>query len=334
MQVAIVYSLPSKRMLKTEYSETDEDSSTIAKTVARGLAARGIQASLYPISEDEIEAIAKIKADCLFNLIEWCGRDIELAKKAFNKMRKLNTPVTGSDEKMYVLTGDKIETKKLLRKFGVPTPQSGEFERGDEAISPTLQYPVIVKPAIEHCSTGLTYDSIAYDTKQLKEIVKRQIKTFEQRVLAEEFIEGRELLVYLLQEKDQVRVLPIEEMIFGDHHALHFQTYQTKWDEKSEDYQSCGVQLAKLSKEEKEKIETICINTFKQLGLRGYARFDIRYRDGVPYILETNANPSVYDASDELDEVESEVIWGIRFPDYVKAIVEAAKWSYERGEKI
>ena len=320
-------------MLATEYGETDADSAVIAKMVAKGLSSRGHISQIVPIEEKQIGKISQIRADCIFNLIEWCGRDIGLASEAFGEMRKLGIPVTGSSEEMYVLTGDKIQVKQELQKMGAPAPQAAVFESGVEPI-PKLNYPVIVKPSLEHCSTGLTYDSIAKNDKQLRQIVERQIKTFGQPVLAEEFIVGRELLAYLLEDKEQIRVLPVEEMLFEGKGEFHFQTYDTKWNPESRDYNMTDVDLAKLSQKEKKIIEDECIRVFRALGLRGYARFDIRLRGGIPYLLETNANPSVFDGEDELESVDDEVIWGIKFSDYLEIIVQTAVYHHGRGWRV
>lgn len=334
LRIAVVYSLPSSRILATVYGETDADSEVIAKAVARGLEARGMTATLYPISEENIESISTIKADCIFNLIEWCGRDIELSSKAFYFLRKLNIPVTGADEKMFVLTGDKIRVKEELKKIGAPTPAGVMFESGNEEIPNTLNYPVIVKPSLEHCSTGISYDSIANNIDDLRAIIKKQIASFEQPALAEEFITGRELLVYLLELDGVVRVLPITEILFESDNPLVFQTYESKWVENHADYNSTSYDDAVLSPTEQKSIEDVCIKVFKEMGLRGYARFDLRLRDGVPYILETNANPSVYDASWEQTDVNEELITGIQFPDYLKAIVDSALYHFDLGHRV
>jgi len=322
--VAIIYSLPSKRMRATEYAAADEDTEVIAKMVAKGLEARGYTTAIHAISENGIEEIATIKADCIFNLIEWCGQDIELAKRAFAELRKLDIPVTGADERLFVLTGDKVAMKAELNRFGVSTPKGITFTTGEEVIPDNLSYPMIVKPSLEHCSMGLSYDSIAHNAQELKEIAKKQIDKFEQSALAEEFIVGRELLVYLVEEQGKVVVLPIEELVFDGKKEIQFQTYETKWVEDSSDYNSTDVRIAKLSNEEQKSVERECIAAFTKMGFRGYARFDIRLRNGIPYILETNANPSVYDATEELTDIEGEVIWGINFPDYLKSIVETS----------
>lgn len=334
MRIAIVYSLPSKRMMLTEYAAADEDTATIAKMVAKGLAARGYSPEIFPVAEEEIDQIAQIKADCIFNLIEWCGQDIDLAKAAFAEFRKLNIPVTGASERLFVLTGDKVAMKAELQKFGVSTPKGVTFVTGEEAIPDHLTYPMIVKPSLEHCSMGLSYETIAHNSNELRVIAKKQIDKFKQPALAEEFIIGRELLVYLIEEEEGVRVLPIEELVFDGKQEIQFQTYETKWVESSSDYNSTDVALAKLSEQEKRAVENECILAFTKMGFRGYARFDIRLRAGVPYLLETNANPSVYDATEELPDIEGEVIWGIKFPDYLQKIVEAAQKNFHSGEMV
>lgn len=337
MHVAVVYSLPSRRLLGTKYGATDEDSAIIAAKVVIALRALGMETTTHAITEDAIEEISKIEADCIFNLIEWCGLDIHLSQKAFHYLRQLNLPVTGANEEMFVLTGDKIRTKQFLQQAKIPTPAGAFFETGEEEIPEELHYPVIIKTALEHCSMGLGYDSIAHSRDEVRPIVRRQIAEFDQSVIAEEFIVGRELLVYLIEEKDRVRVLPIEEILFSGNNPLAFQTYESKWGgdkgQEPKDVASDCV-VAKLTESEREVIEAVSIKTFKLLGLRGYARFDVRLKDGIPYLLETNANPSVYDGENDLQDPNEEVIFGIKFIDYVKVILDSALYHYGLGHII
>lgn len=326
----MIYSKPSRRMRATVYGATDDDSAVIAEKVAEGLQYLGHKVRILEINEDHIDEISSIRADIIFNLIEWCGQDIHLAEIAFGYLRKLKIPVTGSSEELFVLTGDKVRMKRALQKFDISTPYGLSFVTGDEEIPDNLPYPMIVKPSLEHCSIGLTRDSIANNQSELREIVKRQIVTFEQPALAEEFIEGREFLVYLIEEKAEVRVLPIEEVVFEGGNLRSFQTYEAKWEADNPDYQSTKVQLAKLSSEEQKIVESMCKTAFKKMGLRGYSRFDVRFKNNIPYILETNANPSVYDTDNEAQDISDEVIWGIKFPDYLQAIVDSAIYHFQK----
>lgn len=333
MHVAIVYSLPSKRMLGTKYSETDTDSAVIASKVALAIEACGMTCEVVAINEDQIDDVLKIKADVIFNLIEWCGQDIALAKRAFQNFEKLGIPFTGSSFELFELTGDKTKLKKELQRYDFPTPTGMNLETGEEEILTPLRYPVIVKPASEHCSTGLSYDAIANNDEELRKIAKRQIATFHQTALAEEFIQGRELLVYLVENQSGVQVLPIEEVIFSNHNQLAFQTYESKWEPSHPDYMTSEVVVAKLSEGDKQKVEETSKSIFLKLGFSGYARFDVRLKNGIPYMLETNANPSVYDGDGSLSDPTDEVIPGIRFCDYVNLIVKSAFKVFDQNHR-
>lgn len=333
MKIAIVYSLPTQRMKETKYASADEDTGLIAKKVAEGLGARGYEVEISPISEETIEGILEIQADCIFNLIEWCGLDIKLSERAFALMRERNIPITGSSEHLFVLTGDKIRMKQALNDVGVKTPWGVGVASVSE-IPSNIPYPVIVKPHLEHCSIGLSKDVVVNNRLELERMVRRQIAEFEQEVLIEEFIAGRELLVYLIEDRGEVVILPVVEMLFEGGNPMSFQTYDAKWAEGSVDYNQTYYDQASLTIDERRLLEKNCLTAFKRLGFWGYARFDVRMRDGIPYILETNANPSVYDAAEEPESIESEVIEGIKFPDYLDKIVKAALWHYERGERV
>lgn len=329
-----MYSLPTRRMLSTRYGDTDEDTAVIARAVALGLQANGMTAATYPLTEDEISSIANVKAGCIFNLIEWCGRDLHLSRPVYRELRSLKVPVTGSSERLYNLSSHKIRLKKELEKYGITTPRGIGCVTGEEDVPADLPYPVLVKPAHEHCSIGLSDDALAYDEPSLRRIVRKQIAEFDQPVLAEEFIEGREFEVYVVEEKSVVRVLPIEEIIFTGKQQGAFQTYSAKWEEESVEYQNTKVELAQLTSVERHAVEKVCIHTFRSLRFYGYARFDVRIRDGVPYILEANANPAVYDGEGELTDPHTEVIWGISFADYIKTIVDSAVYHHRRGDEF
>ena len=327
LRVTIVYSTPSRRLLATPYGATDEDTAYVAKKVKEALRKKHIRASLLALNEDTIDAIDDIRTDCIFNLIEWTGLDIHLSQKAFMHLGALHIPVTGATKDNYMETANKVTMKKALQKAGTPTPRWQVFTTGREIPDTNLAYPVIAKPAFEHCSIGLNYDAIAYNTKQVHTVVRRQIQAFHQPALAEEFISGRELLVYLLEKEAGIQILPIEEVLFTNGRKLAFQTYESKWDQTHEDFRTSHVVVAELAKKERRTIERVCIDAFRKLGFRGYARFDIRLQGGVPYVLETNCNPNVYD-SDE-DQIP-----GIPFPDFVETIVRSAFYHYSHGWKI
>lgn len=334
MKITVLYSLPTDYISASSFAAADSDTGVIAAAVGEGLRYLGYEVELFPVSSNKLAAISRVSSDCVFNLIEWCGREIALSRQAFRHLRALNIPVTGSSEKLFVLTGDKIALKKALLAHRLPVPPGIAFSTGDEPIPDNLPYPVIVKPSTEHCSIGLSDDSLVHNPHGLRSVIKSQIRQFAQPALVEEFIAGRELEVYLLERNGKLEILPIEELFFDADNAFAFQTFKSKWDETSPDYQSIEMDLAELSASDRHAVETVSRQTFTKLGFYGYARLDIRLRDHIPYILEANANPSVYDDPDGKVDPTKEIIWGITFADYLQAIVTAAFTHFRRGDPI
>ncbi len=71
-------------------------------------------------------------------------------------------------------------------------------------------------------------------------------------------------------------------------------TFDAKWVEDSPEYkQTPGICPARLSPDDQARIEDAAIRTFQLLGVKGFARVDMRLRDGVPYVLEVNVNPDL-----------------------------------------
>lgn len=326
LTVTVLYSLPTKRARTTRFAATDDDTAWVAGKVREALLARGVRATLMPLAEDDVDSIRTIQADCVFNLIEWTGKDIGLSRRVFARLRELNVPVTGATEKNFMQTTDKVAAKKLFLENRIPTPVAQAFITGNEKVA-RLQFPVIVKPAEEHGSIGLTREAVVSTPSDLKRAVRLQLKRHKQPVLAEEFIDGRELLVYVLEKESQAVVLPIEEISFVEDESLRFQTYESKWDPHHPDYENTKVTIAKLTARERRKVERVCKRLFRKLGFRGYARFDIRLKNDVPYVLEANANPNIYD-SDE-DQIP-----GIGFPDFCWEVVANALREYKKGWHI
>lgn len=333
-RIVILYTLPTQRLRKSGFGVLDEDSGVIAGKVAWALKQNGYQTKELAVDENSIDKISSTSADCVFNLCEWCGRDAMLARQVFKNLKKRDIPFTGSSEEAYFLSDNKIEMKKTLSKHKVTIPRGETFVTGNEELYHLLPYPVIVKPSNEHCSVGLTRAAVAHDAVEARGVVKKQIAAFEQPVIAEEFVRGREILAYMLEVRGEVQVLPLEEVKFAGNDPMNFQTYESKWTEGHPDYNAVEVELAKLNRGERESVEQMCKRAYAAMKLSGYGRIDLRLRNGVPVVLEVNANPSVYDdEAERVLEPDSQVIYGIKFVDYIKAIVESA-FDHYRAKKV
>ena len=190
---------------------------------------------------------------------------------------------------------NKQRSKSILKSRGIVTPNHITLKpkaRLSE-IDIELNYPVILKLNNEDASIGISEFSVAKNYKELRKQFSFLAKTYNQEIIIEEYIKGRELNVAILGNN----VLPVSEINFKGlpPELPKIVTYDGKWIDGSVYYQyTKPVCPAKLSKRIKSKIEKIAIAAYEALQCRDYARVDIRLsNDGIPYVIEVNPNPDI-----------------------------------------
>src|SRR3989339_1153797 len=213
-------------------------------------------------------------------------------------IESLHLPMTGASALAIALTSDKIKTKQFLKACHLPTPNWYEM---NQPIDEKKFFPktMILKPIGEDASIGLDDDSIitCKNLADLQSAIKKRQKKFQLDFFAEEYIDGREFNVSILEMNGQPVVLPIAEMQFI-HDPPHpkILTYRAKWDEQAEEYLN-SQRSFKFSKQDHsllEKIKQFSIDCWHEFQLSGYARVDFRVdKNGNPFILEINTNPSL-----------------------------------------
>ncbi len=327
MRIAIVYSLPTKRARTTHYLETDEDTKVSALKVRDALMAKGQDVVLVPVSEDTIIQLESIQVECIVNLIEWSGLDLPLNFQAVSLMEKTGIPFTGADLANLQMTSDKLSMKAVLDTAHLPTSRWQKFETGNEPIRRDFSYPVIAKLALEHCSIGLSNDAVVPDEASLRHLVVSRIKEFNQPVIAEEFITGREFQVTVLNRPNGLAVLPPAEIFFTA--ASGFLTYSGRWEETHPDYHTSSIGVAKLTPPLAKKIETVARDTFTRLHFCDYARLDIRVRDEDIFILEANSNPGL-DDDPEYGITVSYKALGMTFANFIWEIILSCLARFKR----
>ena len=192
---------------------------------------------------------------------------------------------------------NKARAKTILRSFGINTPastiikldQSEKFDSGNFK----LKFPVILKLLNEDASIGISELSVVNDFDSLNKHFDFLKSTYRQDVLAEEYIDGRELNIAVLGD----RTLPISEIKFdGLPHGLpKIVTYDGKWIADSVYYEntkpSCPAQLDPLLT---KSINETALLAFSAMDCRDYARVDIRLnKENIPFVIEVNPNPDI-----------------------------------------
>jgi D-alanine-D-alanine ligase len=197
-------------------------------------------------------------------------------------LEMLGVPYVGSNPMAHGLALDKVIAKIVFKNAGLPTAAFWNFASPDDQFA-DLRFPAIVKPKMEAVSYGIR---VVDNESDLREAVAGLIKEFQQHVLVEEFIVGREFAIGLLGNVDP-EVLPIVEIALED----------------PTDIQTAGDKLKKplgkicpseLSPEKTEELRSLVLRAFRSLELYDFARVDIRMDEaGKPYILEINSMASL-----------------------------------------
>lgn len=208
-------------------------------------------------------------------------------------LEELGYTFTGADSNALALSQDKRRVKQFLAARGIATPQWQIFT---EASSDGWRtYPAIVKPALEHCSLGLSRESVVCSPAELSSRIAYVIDSFNGPALVEEFIDGREFAVIVVGNGD-LHVLPVAE---EDYAALEdmkdrLLTYESKFDPQSRLFNLIKLRVpAVLSEEEQMLLAQAARECYRLAACRDYARLDFRLRDGIFYILDINPNADI-----------------------------------------
>jgi len=213
---------------------------------------------------------------------------------------------------------DKPRAKQRLIQFGIPTPRYQVFEKPEGEF--LLEFPVIVKPAVEDASMGIDSASVACDLESLYRRVAYVIEQYAEPVLVEQFVAGQELHA-AMWGNELVEILPIAEEDFSliADPLQHVLTYESKWKPESPCYQNIPSRVpAALTRKEEQVVRKVAAATFRAMDLRDLGRVDIRFCNGIPYIIDINELP---DLSPDAGFWTSARAAGLTYPQMVERIL-------------
>jgi D-alanine-D-alanine ligase len=326
--IALVYHYVPKKtkeeFFNTQQALVDNQTDEIVSYMKRLFIRRGYRVQMLKVSPDNLTDLKKLKADFVFNLVDSKAMEVRIAKI----LDRIRIPHSGSSFEAIKTSNNKIKSKRLFQKNKLPTPSYS-------LITPTIhisrallpgKFPIIVKPAFEHCSIGITDNSIATTYEQFKRIIRVMRKKYKQTLLAEQFIPGKELQVTVMETPNKTIALPIAEIAFKKMFQNKWNIYgfDEKWSKNLPAYKSCHFVAPpkRLNINIDAQIKRDSIRAFYALGMKDYARFDLRYNPSNHqwYFLEANANAG-FDP-DERDAMTVSVqAHGMTLDDFVLQIV-------------
>jgi D-alanine-D-alanine ligase len=268
-------------------------------------ASRSLGHDVEPIVVDhEVNGVDRVAAslrrldpDLVFNIAESFGGKSALESNVAALLNLLGCRYTGSSPAGLLLAGDKTLTKKVLRFHGIQTPEFATIYRGALDWAGNIQFPVIVKPPQEDASLGISSASVVRELKDLFAQIDELQAEYQQPVLVEQFIEGREFYVGVLGNVN-AEALPIIELDFSGFPAgiPRIASWEAKW---GDDGNGTGAQFegtrslfpTGLDDELVERMQLVAVEAFHALRLRDYGRIDLRVSEsGEIYVIEVNPN--------------------------------------------
>ena len=233
-----------------------------------------------------------------------------------------DVPFTGCGATGLVLCKHKGISKKILSYHRIHVPNFVVIPRGQRIARPRqLKFPLLVKPVKEEASYGIAQASFVETDEQFRERVAFIHEKHDGDVIAEEYIEGRELYVSLMGNL-RLTVFPIRELIFREvpPDEPKIATYRAKWDEEYRKRWGLQNQFAEdLAPALVAQIEQMCKRIYRLLTIDGYARMDLRLTAANEvFFIEANPNPIL--AEDE-DFAISAGKAGLPYPELIDRII-------------
>jgi D-alanine-D-alanine ligase len=268
------------------------------------------------------QKLQAFEPDVIFNLADQFKNNRAFDQNIVSVLAMQGVPFTGCGSTGLTLCKHKGISKKILSYHRIHVPGFVVVARGQRISRPKhLKFPILVKPLKEEASLGISQASFVENDDQFKERVQFIHEKYDNDVIAEEYIEGRELYVSILGNH-RLQVFPIRELIFKEvpPDEPKIATYTAKWDEQYRQRWGLLNQFAEgLDPAVVRQIESTCRRIYRLLTIDGYARLDLRLTaQNEVYFIEANPNPIL--AEDE-DFAQSALKMGLSYAQLIERIL-------------
>ena len=290
--------------------------------VLQALRASGIDARAFdPAERDLFELKRDGFARCFIALHGRFGEDGTVQ----GALELLGIPYTGSGVMASSMAIDKVMTKRVLLAQGLPTPKyvllrQGAYDNAAvDAMADELGLPLIVKPAREGSSIGLT----KVTERSALAAAVALAGQLDADILCEQFIDGDEVTCPVLGTGSQARALPVIRIVAPEGNY----DYQNKYFTDTTKYLvPCGLPTG-----EEQVIQQLVLEAFRTLQCRGWARADVMIDKDTrkPYLLEINTSPGM--TSHSLVPMSARAD-GLSYEDLCVAVLRTASLDYSAAK--
>jgi len=237
----------------------------------------GYEVCTISCGESFIKDLEDNKVDLVFNVSS-------MAEAAI--LEELEIPFVGSDTTTIAIAIDKSLAKIIWKSKGLQTSPFRIAKSAEDCSvfkdNPPFNYPLFIKPIAGRGSAGIDDNSIIKNYEQLVKGVEERLNTIKQPVLIEKFLQGTEITLGLIGNKNDIKVLPPLEISFNG--AGSFLTFDKK--EIDNDTFYCP---ARLNDEDMCKIKEFAKKAYQAIGSKDYGRIDTVLTKEGPCLLEINS---------------------------------------------
>lgn len=251
------------------------------KAVLAALISAGVDAFAMDVQGCLLTTVEKPEFDRVFIALHGRGGEDGTLQAILSQA---GIPYTGSEMMASALAMDKLRTKYVFAGCGLPTPKFRTMSAADDAeqIIQELRPPLSVKPSREGSSIGIRKVNTAAELAEAYEAAA----ALDTSVLIEEWIEGPEFTVSLLQDRALPAIGLSTDHVFYD--------YDAKYLADDTRYRiPCG-----LAPQDEVRLQSLALEAFRVVGCRTWGRVDIMQdADGEFWLLEVNTVPGMTDHS-------------------------------------
>lgn len=226
--------------------------------------------------------VAGQRWDAVFNICEGL-KGVAREAQVPALLEAYDVPYVFSDPLTLSLALDKGMAKRIVRSCGVPTADFAVIERIADIAALDLPFPLFLKPVAEGSGKGVNANSRVGDRAALTKVAGDLLRRFEQPVLAETFLSGREFTVGIIGTGDDVRALGVLEVVWTENATAHGYGYENKEHFEERMIYRLAEDVAS------EDGASVALAAWRALRCRDGGRVDIRLdASGMPHFLEVN----------------------------------------------
>lgn len=319
LTIGLTYDLRSD-YLKEGYSEEETaefDSEITIESIESTLHELGYQTERIGNVKALLRKLSEGKKwDLVFNIAEGLygiGREAQVPAI----LDAFQIPYVFSDPLVLSLTLHKGLTKRVIRDCGIPTADFVIVEKIEDLDRIKLNYPLFAKPVAEGTGKGIDSRSKVTNFKELKQVCEDLLNRFDQPVLVETYLPGREFTVGVAGTGNEARVVGVMEIVITEKAKESTYSYHTK-----ENWRGI-VEYPMATGDVEKKCCEVALNAWRSLGCRDGGRVDLKMdSNGIPNFIEVNPLAGINPEHSDLPMLAGKK--GITFIQLIDMIIKSA----------